>query len=676
MSAAMRDRRSRRSRVEMVLALGLAAAACNGGGDAPPDSGGVFVYPDAPDSVPVLTSFVPTPSMVTPGVPTEITWNWTYQIEPAFPTPTCTIDNGVGEVTRGQVTTVTISETTAFRLTCSNRAGRTSRDTVLTIPPSAPNLATFTATPSPVMPNAPTTVTFNWTYASPPSPTPTCTIDGGIGAASPGMTASVTLPQARTYLLRCQNQLGTSTREVTVSVNECAGGTAECGANATCTDTANGYTCTCNSGYSGNGDVCSATNQACSTPGVCSANATCVGGSTCVCNTGYTGDGLTCTRQLLTFVTSSYGTGNTSTWGGATGTGLAAADSICQAEATSAGLTGTFKAWMSDATDDAYCRVHGLTGKKVNNCGLSALPVAAGPWVRTDAQRTPAAPSIDKLLAPTRQTFYPATYTASGTDVGPSSPQIVWTGTSDSGAYTGTACGDWTGAGSGTTGLLGGGGTSWTNSGSASTCGSSGRLLCVETGAGPALPPRHPASGKKAFLTSVAGSPVFSTWADANSATGITAADEVCKARARYAGYANAASFKAWMSGYFESATTRITYNGPWYRPDGVLVASSESDLTDGRIAAPLYMTETNQYVAGDAGTGSVWTGSYYYGSYYSSSTSGHCYMWTSPSYSAIVGRHDLSDYRWLSFGTSSSSPSLLSCSATDYRIYCLEDTP
>jgi hypothetical protein len=667
-------------RARLLLALGLAATACSGGSDTPPDSGNGFVYPDAPDSVPVLTSFVPTPAMVTPGVATEITWNWTYQIDPPFPFPTCTIDNGVGEVTRGQTTTVTINETTAFRLTCSNRAGMTARDTVISIPPVAPDLATFTATPTSLMPNAATTVTFDWTYTTPPSPTPNCAIDGNIGVATPGMTASVTLPQARTYRLRCQNQLGTSTREVTVSVNECAGGTAECGANATCTDTANGYTCTCNSGYSGNGDVCSATNQACTTPGVCSADATCVGGTTCVCNAGYVGDGLTCTREHLAFVTSTSGTGNLSStgWGTAAGalTGLAAADNICQTAATNAGFTGTFKAWMSDATDDAYCRIHGLSGKKTANCGLGALPVAAGPWVRTDAQRTPAAPAIERLIAPVRQTFYPVTYTELGSDVGASSPQIIWTGTNDGGAYSGTACGDWAGSGTGTTGMIGGGGTSWTNSGSASTCSSSGRLLCMEVGTGPALPPRHPTSAKKAFVTSVAGGPVFGLWSDANGATGITAADEVCRARARYAGYPNAASFKAWMSGYYESATTRITYNGPWYRPDGIMVASSETDLTDGRVSAPLYMTETNQYVAGDVNTGSVWTGSYYYGSYYPG-TSSNCYMWTyATSYTAVVGRHDLSDYRWFSFGATSSSPTFMSCTATDYRIYCLEDAP
>src|SRR5690606_18797239 len=122
-------------------------------------------------------------------------------------------------------------------------------------------------------------------------------------------------------------------------------------------------------------------------------NASCLGGGTyCDCATGYIGDGTTCTRARLTFVTNSTGTGNLSTWALAGGnTGVAAADAVCNAEAAAAGLPGTYVAWMSDATDDAYCRVHQLTGKKAANCGLGALPATAGPWVRTDAARTPAA---------------------------------------------------------------------------------------------------------------------------------------------------------------------------------------------------------------------------------------------------------------------------------------------
>jgi hypothetical protein len=662
-------------RTKLLLYLLPLAAACGGGGGSAQDAGtDAYVSPDAPDSVPTLTSFAPTPANVTAGVPTAITWTWTYQTPPS-PMPTCTIDNGVGTVTNGQMTMVTLNASTTYRLTCSNRAGMTARDTLISIPPAAPAIATFTATPSPLMPNAATNVTFNWTYTSPPSPTPVCTIEG-LGTATSGMTASVTLAQARTYRLRCQNSQGTATRDVTVSVNECAGGTHDCNANATCTDTVEGFACTCNTGYAGNGDVCSAQVACGVTPTLCDANAACVGGSQCVCNAGFIGNGTTCTRAKLTFVTSTTGTGNLSTWANAgANTGVAAADAVCAFEATQAGLPGTYRAWMSDGTSDAYCRVHGLTGKKSTNCGLGALPVAAGPWVRTDAQRTPAMPSIDKLLAPTRQTFNPVTYGASGTDLAVTSPTLIFTGTDDSGVLTGTACSNWTStAGTGAMGDLAGGGTAWTDFGTDPSCATTGRLRCVETGTGPALPSRHPVTPRRAFVTSVSGNGVLSTWADAQSLTGISAADAVCQARARYAGYTNSASFRAWAAYSSVYAVNRLAGNGPWYRPDGILVAASKLDLTDGRLGAPLYQMETNAYAMGNAETGSVWTGALYSGYYYSTTYS--CLSWSSTSYSAIVGRTDIADYRWTAIGSSSSVPTTQSCTATDYRLYCLDDTP
>lgn len=110
-----------------------------------------------------------------------------------------------------------------------------------------------------------------------------------------------------------------------------------------------------------------------------------------------------------------------------------------------------------------------------------------------------------------------------------------------------------------------------------------------------------------------------------------------------------------------------------WYRPDGIQIAASETDLFDSRLLAPLYVTETGAYLSGNAETGSVWTGTNYTGS---TSTSNHCSSWASTSFSAVVGRHDVADFRWLAFGPSVGSVTTQLCSATDYRLYCLEDTP
>src|SRR5207253_3689573 len=120
----------------------------------------------------------------------------------------------------------------------------------------------------------------------------------------------------------------------------------------------------------------------------------------------------------------------------------------------------------------------------------------------------------DKLLAPNRITYAPAAFNESGTEVTYS--DLVYTGTDDSGVYTGNDCSDWTSTGTlASMGEVDGGGTSWTHrSATDSTCTTTGHLRCVETGSGPALPSRHPAA-KKAFLTSVSGAGMLSTWTDA-----------------------------------------------------------------------------------------------------------------------------------------------------------------
>lgn len=63
-------------------------------------------------------------------------------------------------------------------------------------------------------------------------------------------------------------------RAACVDVDECANGTATCGANSTCANTYGGYTCTCNAGYQGD-----ATGRNCAS-GPCAANP-CQNGGTC-----------------------------------------------------------------------------------------------------------------------------------------------------------------------------------------------------------------------------------------------------------------------------------------------------------------------------------------------------------------------------------------------------------
>jgi hypothetical protein len=85
------------------------------------------------------------------------------------------------------------------------------------------------------------------------------------------------------------------------------------------------------------------------------------------------------------FVTSVAGNGNLASWplsGG--GVGLAAGDNICRARAFIADLPnpGSYYAWLSTASTDAYCHVQGQTGKKASGCVGPAA--GAGPWYRYD----------------------------------------------------------------------------------------------------------------------------------------------------------------------------------------------------------------------------------------------------------------------------------------------------
>lgn len=87
------------------------------------------------------------------------------------------------------------------------------------------------------------------------------------------------------------------------------------------------------------------------------------------------------------FVTSTLGSGNLSSWPDAHGlTGLQAADEICRTAAARGHLDGAadYIAYLSSDTHDAYCRIHGLTGKRANQCGQPWLPVGGGPWYRID----------------------------------------------------------------------------------------------------------------------------------------------------------------------------------------------------------------------------------------------------------------------------------------------------
>ena len=268
---------------------------------------------------------------------------------------------------------------------------------------------------------------------------------------------------------------------------------------------------------------------------------------------------------LTVFVTSASGKGNLSQWSDAlavSATGVAAGDAVCQARATAAGLSGTFVAWLSDSTIDAYCHIQGYTGTISGtnpNCGQATLPVAAGPWVRTDGY--PFADTIDKLVdnvSTWGQVYTPVLLNEKGVAVVSS---WYYTGTYGDGTASSSTCNDWTSSSSLLMGDSGNtwGTTGWWSDGGGNDCDAVQPLICMQTGTGGPLPNLTiPASAKKVFVTSIIGNGNLGSWTDAGWNTGIAAGDAICQARATTAPGLTG-TFKAWLSDDSTGAIDHVT---------------------------------------------------------------------------------------------------------------------
>ena len=341
------------------------------------------------------------------------------------------------------------------------------------------------------------------------------------------------------------------------------------------------------------------------------------------------------TRQV--FVTSEEGPADISLWPSATlGTvGTGAADSVCQNLASSAGLTRSvfFRSWLSDSLDDAWCRVQGLTGTRDSGCDGAPALAGAGPWARIgDGARW-----AGTLSAMTDQQgpLVPLDRDENGAEV----PDFAgfWTGTDESGRATdrqaSALCDDWTSSASASSSVLGSSFETrfaWTNSIGAS-CDSPRRLVCLETGAGGALPPvatLGPAA--LAFVTTAVGNGDFASWTGAAGGASTTAADSICVGEAVAAHLFKPQSFVAWASTSARNARDRFPVNLAWRRFDGTGVATSLTDLLDGRLAAPINQTSAAAYLPlPPAEHAPFWTGTTYNGLALAGAT---CLDWTSTS--------------------------------------------
>jgi hypothetical protein len=352
-------------------------------------------------------------------------------------------------------------------------------------------------------------------------------------------------------------------------------------------------------------------------------------------------------EHRIAFVSSTFGTADM------------ASCSICIKLAEDAGLANhsNFVAWMSDSDDDAYCRVHDLTGKKTANCGEAELPAAAGPWVRTDG--APFGGPIEMLLSPTHEVYTSLHFDETGTSV----PLVsfAWTGTGADGSLDGTTCADWTTTPVQTVeiGWTDRTSSSWGSFGTTICSSDTVHLYCLETMPGPPVVlPDQP--GRPAFATDVTGNGNLESWPQADPGKeGIDAGDSICNNRAELAGLPFAGSYKAWLSNATTDARDRFVHDGPWKRLDGFQIASGIADLTDGALFTSNHQNEFGDYLTNT----SAWTGTDADGT----ANAEHCGSWLSTSGNGQGGRVNAVSENW----TLMDNPA---CSSTILRLYCLSD--
>ncbi len=269
-------------------------------------------------------------------------------------------------------------------------------------------------------------------------------------------------------------------------------------------------------------------------------------------------------------------------------TGVAAADAMCQSEANSAGLPGTYKAWLSTETVSALSRLG-----------------SARAWVRPDGKPFADQSSGFAAAGPySTRIYYPIRLTAVGSDRGHVN---VFTGTNFDGTPdTGTTCNSWTSNTSPAFAAIGsstGGGYGFTIAGGQG-CAAANPVYCFGV-SNTSLLSITPATGRKAFVTRGHWTP----------GGGIASADALCQSEATGAGLSG--TFNALLATTSGSAASRFTVSGtPWVRMDGIpLAATAAAAVASGTLIwdVPLNIPADNGaqfdnygvWSGGPAGTGS-----------------------------------------------------------------------
>jgi Divergent InlB B-repeat domain len=306
--------------------------------------------------------------------------------------------------------------------------------------------------------------------------------------------------------------------------------------------------------------------------------------------------------------------------------GLAGADFACQSRAASAGLAGTYRAWLSSTTVNAKDRLAGARG-----------------WTRRGGAAV--ADQVSDIVS--GHLFYPISYDENGAFVG---AVPVATATNSLGDVSGGTCSDWTVTSNATgSGIASNDGSGFTQWGTVS-CGAPAHLYCFGTdNAAVVAPPAPPAGNVRLAFLSTGWFP----------GGGLAAADAQCATDATAAGLSG--TFKALLATAATPALSRFNTAGlPWARPDNTKLASTAAALSAATYvdATPTSNADNTLWYSNFG----VWSGASSLTTY--GSLTDTCNDWTSGVGTGVYGISDATKVAdWRARGTiSCNQPNAIVC--------------
>jgi hypothetical protein len=309
---------------------------------------------------------------------------------------------------------------------------------------------------------------------------------------------------------------------------------------------------------------------------------------------------------------------------------LTVADDLCNSSARTAGLRGTYVAWLSTSTVDAVTRLGQKRG-----------------WVRVDG--LPFADRVADIVA--GKIYYPIALNENGIDA---TSGAVMTGTRENGTV-GDSCMDYSNRAlpmGATYGNAAATTHAWTDA-STWDCNLDLRVYCFGVDQDKPLDPPS-ATGRVAFISRTQFMP----------STGVAAADALCKSDAMLGGLPG--EYVAFIATPTASAASRLTANAmPFVRLDGVQLTTTGTGILDGsQPLTTINVTAQKEY---------VWTDLVVTGAetpIVNGTPASTCNGWTSSSgnFDNIVPPHSIMLGSWFhaqGWGAA--------CGPNTYRLFCLQ---